>query len=98
MHADKRDPIGGRQGRQNLQKPLVAVTGERGDDHGVEAGIGGLTGAHVRVGVDPQDRQVIAVFVDQVRQRRQAYRALATERRDTRRFVSEMIASALRSC
>jgi hypothetical protein len=39
------------------------------------------------VGVDPQDRQVIAVFVDQVRQRRQAYRALATERRDTRRFV-----------
>jgi len=39
------------------------VTGECGDDHGVEAGIGGLTGAHVGVGVDPEDRQVIAVLV-----------------------------------
>jgi hypothetical protein len=40
------------------------VTGERGDDHGVEAGIGGLTRAYIRVGVDPEDRQVIAVLVD----------------------------------
>jgi hypothetical protein len=29
-------------------------------------GIAGLTGAHVRVGVDPQDRQAIAVLIDQV--------------------------------
>jgi hypothetical protein len=42
------------------------VTGERGDDHGVEAGIGGLTGAHVRVEVDPEDRQVIAALVDEI--------------------------------
>jgi hypothetical protein len=27
---------------------------------------GGLTRAHVRVGVDPEDRQVIAVLVDEV--------------------------------
>jgi hypothetical protein len=63
------------------------VTGERGDDHRVEAGIGGLAGAHVRVGVDPKDRQVSAVLVDQVRERRHAYRAFAANRRDTRRFV-----------
>jgi hypothetical protein len=45
MHADQRDPIGGGGGRQYLKQLLVAVTGERGDDHGVETGIGGLTGA-----------------------------------------------------
>ena len=66
MHADERDSIGGRRGRKYLEELLVAVTGERGDDHGVEAGIGGLTRAHVRVGVDPEDRQVIAVHVDEV--------------------------------
>ena len=87
MQADERDPIGGGRGRQYLEELLVAVTGERGDDHGVEAGIGGLTGAHVRVGVDPKDRQVIAVLVDQVLERRHAYRALAANRRDARRFV-----------
>ena len=63
MHADERDPVGGGRGRQYLEEFLVAVTGERGDDHGVEAGIGGLTGAHVGVGVDPEDRQVIAVLL-----------------------------------
>ena len=87
MHADERDPIGGGRRRQYPKELLVAVTGERGDDHGVEAGIGGLTRAHVRVGVDPKDRQVIAVLVDQVRERRHAYRALAANRRDARRFV-----------
>ena len=45
MHADERDPVGGGRGRQYLEEFLVAVTGERGGDHGVEAGIGGLTGA-----------------------------------------------------
>jgi hypothetical protein len=53
----------------------------------VEARIGGLTRAHVRVRVDPNDRQVIAVLVDQVRQRRHTYRALAANRRNARRFV-----------
>ena len=48
---------------------------------------GSLTGAHVRVGVDPKDRQVSAVLVDQVRERRHAYRALPANRRDARRFV-----------
>jgi NAD(P)-dependent dehydrogenase (short-subunit alcohol dehydrogenase family) len=87
MHADKRDPVSGGRGRQYLDELLVAVTGERGNDHGVEAGIDGLTGAHVRVGVDPKDRQVSAVLVDQVRERRHAYRALAANRCDARRFV-----------
>ena len=87
MHADERDPVGGGRGRQYLEEFLVAVTGERGDDHGVEAGIGGLTGAHVGVGVDPEDRQIIAVLVDQVRERRHAYRALAANRGDAGRFV-----------
>ena len=48
---------------------------------------GGLTGAHVGVGVDPEDRQIIAVLVDQVRERRHAYRALAANRGDAGRFV-----------
>ena len=65
MHADERHPIGGGRGRQYSKELLVAVTGERGDDHGVEAGIGGLTRARIRVGVDPEDRQVIAMPVDQ---------------------------------
>jgi hypothetical protein len=73
MHADKRDSIRGGRGRQYLQELLVAVTGECGDDHGVEAGIGGLTRAHVGMGVDPEDRQVIAVLVDHVRKRRHAH-------------------------
>jgi hypothetical protein len=75
MHADQRDSIGGGRGRQYLKELLVAVAGERGDDHGVEAGIGRLTRAHVRVGVNPEDRQIIAVLVDQVRERRNAYRS-----------------------
>ena len=52
----------------------------------------------VRVGVDPEDRQVIAVLVDEVRERRHAYRALAANRRDACRFVFLMIARTLRSC
>jgi len=32
MHADERDSIGGRRGRQYLEELLVAVTGERGSD------------------------------------------------------------------
>jgi hypothetical protein len=43
--ANERDPIGSGRGRQYLEELLVAVTDERGDDHGVEAGIGGLTRA-----------------------------------------------------
>jgi hypothetical protein len=66
MNAHKRDPIGGGRGRQYLKELPVAVTGERGDDHGVEPGIAGLPGAHVRVGVDPQERQVSAVPIDQI--------------------------------
>ena len=85
--ADQRDAIGGGRGRQNLEELLDAVTGERGDDHGVEAGMGSLTRAHVRVGVDQKDRHVIAVLIAQVRERRHAYRALAANRRDARRFV-----------
>src|SRR5512132_2208116 len=98
MHADKRDPIGGSRRRQNLQELLVAVTGERGDDHGVEARTGALTRAHVRVGVDPKDRQIIAVLVNQVRNG-----AMLTEHSPPTVVMragscSEMIASALRSC
>jgi hypothetical protein len=38
MHADERDPIGGGRGRQYLEELMVAVTGERGNDHRVEPG------------------------------------------------------------
>ena len=98
MHADERDPVGAGRGRQYLEELLVAVTGERGDDHGMEAGIGRLTGAHVRVGVDPEDRQVIAVLL-----MRYENGAMLTEHSPPTVVMragscSEMTASALRSC
>jgi hypothetical protein len=68
VHPDESDQIGGGGGRQDVEEFLVAVTGERGDDHGVVTGICGFTGSHVRVRIDPQNHQVIAVLVGQVRE------------------------------
>jgi hypothetical protein len=63
------------------------VAGECGHDHGVVTRIGAFARSHIRVRIDPQNRQLIAVHVDQVRERRHAHRALAAEGRDACRIV-----------
>ncbi|HEU4546302.1 MAG TPA: hypothetical protein VFR88_08430 [Microlunatus sp.] len=87
VQADERDPVGGRRGRQDVQQFRVTVPGECGHHHGVITGVGTLSGAHVGVRVDPQDRQVTAVLADQVGERRHTHRALTAEGGDAVRVV-----------
>ena len=70
-----------RSRRSRVRQPVPSRSACRAES------AGGLTGAHVGVGVDLEDRQIIAVLVDQVRERRHAYRALAANRGDAGRFV-----------
>ena len=44
----------------------VNVPGERQDSRRVVAGVLAVAGTYIGVGVDPEDRQVIAVHVDEV--------------------------------
>lgn len=63
MQPDQRHSLGRNRRRQQSRNLRVTVPGERRDGHRVVAGVAGVPGVDVWVGVDPDDRQVIAVAV-----------------------------------
>ena len=63
------------------------MSGEGGDGHGVPSGVLAGGGADVGVGVDPQDREVVAVALRQRREGGDADCALPAEGGDARRGV-----------
>ena len=72
---------------QQVQDVPVPVAGQRGNGHGVESGVLAGRGADVGVGVDPQDRQVVAVAVREGGERGDADGALTAEGDDPGRAM-----------
>jgi hypothetical protein len=87
VQPDQRDPVSRDNGRQQLLDLRVPVTGQRRHRHGVEARVLAGGGADVRVGVDPDDGEVVAVAAGKFRERGDTDRALAAPGDDPGRVV-----------
>ena len=87
VHPGQGDPAGRHGRRQQRQHVGVTVARQRGDGHRVIPRVPAARGADVGMGVDPDDRQVLAVPAGQMGERGHADRALSAQGRDPGRVV-----------
>jgi hypothetical protein len=87
VQPDQDNSVGGDGGGKHCLHVGVTVARERRDGHRVVAGIFAVTGADIRVGVDPNDCEVVSIPVCEYGERCDTHRALTPERRNPRRAV-----------